>query len=62
MNILDILIDMPLLQKQYEFLVSQYQVRWWDFESDKIPMPSEEFESWQGILNLFETILESRQY
>ena len=62
MNSLDILIDMPLLQKQYEFLVSQYQVRWWGFESDKISMPSEEFENWQGILNLFETILESRQY
>ena len=57
-NSLDILIDVELLEKQYRFLLSKYQQDWWTYEAEQMKMPDQDLEHWEGILNLFETVLD----
>lgn len=59
MNSLDIMVDVPLLEEQYRFLLTQYQKDWWSYEAEGMSMPTADLEYWEGILNLFETVLET---
>lgn len=59
MNVKDILIDMKLLDEQYRFIVSRFHNEWWNYESQGLKMPNSDIDMWEGILNLFETVLES---
>lgn len=54
MNVGDILIDMPLLEEQYHFLLRKYEI--------DLGLGADQYDEdmWEGVMNLFETILEFR--
>ena len=53
MNELDLFIDIDLLDEQYTFLLGVYG------ETFSEGLPAYDIDMWEGILNLFETILET---
>lgn len=61
MNVGDILIDFPLLREQYEFLISKYQRDEDVIHDQGTLMDNYDRDMWEGVLNLFETILEFKQ-
>ena len=55
MNELDLFIDIDLLDEQYKFLLDVYG------ETFSEGLPAYDIDMWEGILNLFETILETHK-
>lgn len=58
MNVKDILIDMELLNDQYNFLIQKFQLEVDESYHHGHPMYQYDEDMWDGILNFFETILD----
>ena len=59
MNVKDILVDIELLEQQYRFLINRYQAECDAYMNADTVMSVWDEDMWEGILNLFEFVLES---